>query len=224
MSKHTNVTVTAFDWVPDFAQGNVRDFRVRWALEEAGIPYKSKVLKQGEQKSPDYLSLQPFGQVPVFSEDGLTLFESGAILLHIAKDCPALMPSDEAAKARVTSWVFAALNSLEHYLQSLAEIDFFHKGEDWTKERRPQVLESIKTALGRVSTFLSDRKYLEGDRFTAGDLMMASVLRIARHTDLVTSDPVLGPYLKRCQERPAFERAIKAQMADFTGKPPKGFS
>ena len=224
MHQHKNVTVTAFDWVPDFAKGLVRDFRVRWALEEAGIPYKSKLLSQGDQKKPDYLSLQPFGQVPVFHEDGLTLFESGSILLHIAKNSPALMPSDEAARARVTSWVFASLNSLEHYLQGLAEIDFFHVGEAWTKERRPQVLEDLKTALGRVSTFLSDRKYLEGNRFTAGDLMMASVLRIAGHTDLVTSDPVLGPYLQRCLERPAFEKAIKAQMADFTGKPPKGFS
>ncbi len=208
------IEVSAFGWVPDFAAGLVRDTRVRWALEEAGLSYRIRRIDQATQGSADYRALQPFGQVPAFREDGLALFESGAIVLHIAARSPALMPDDAAGRARATAWVLAALNSVEIMLQPLAEIDLFHATEAWTAERRPQVEAAARRRLAAVADWLGGRDWLE-DRFTIGDLMMASVLRVLRHTDLVTGDPRLGPYLARCEARPAFHRAIAGHMADL---------
>ena len=208
------ITVTAFQWVPPFAQGVVRDLRVRWALEEAGIPYEAHLLAQGEQAGAANREKQPFGQVPAFEGDGVRMFESGAIVLHIAEKSDALMPKDAQGRARAMTWVFASLNSIETIVQSIAEIDLFHAGEAWTKERRPQLVARAKQRLGDLEAALGDQEYLEG-RFTAGDLMMTTVLRITRDTDLLDGFPKLKAYQARCEARPAFKKALDAQMAAF---------
>jgi glutathione S-transferase len=209
------ITVTAFKSVPDFAKGQVRDLRVRWALEEAGLRYKSTLLSQGDQDRPEYRALQPFGQVPVMQDDELTLFESGAILLRIAEKTDVLMPKEANAQARATQWLIAALNSVEPALANYFLVDVIFANEEWAKLRHAGALEFAKRRLKGLSQALGDKPYLDGDRFTIGDLMMASVLRIAARTDLVTSDPRLGPYLQRCTNRPAFKRALDAQLSDF---------
>ena len=209
------ITISAFEWVPDFARGQVRDLRVRWALEEAGLPYQTRLLVQGDQDKPEYRALQPFGQVPIMDDDGVVLFESGAIVLHIGAKSEALLPTDPVARARATQWLIAALNSVEPSLVNLTLIDIFFANEEWAKLRRPGALEFAKRRLTGLSNSLGDKPYLDGDRFTAGDLMMASVLRIPAHTDIVTSDGRLGAYLERCTSRPAFKRALDAQMGDF---------
>ncbi|MHA7633438.1 glutathione S-transferase family protein [Corallococcus sp. M7] len=208
------ITVSAFKWVPPFAQGVVRDLRVRWALEEAGLPYEARLIDPQIQKSADYRAQQPFGQVPVFQEDGLTLFESGAIVVHIALKSEALFPRDEAGRTRALTWVFAALNSVEIYVQQLAEIDLFAPDAPWAKLHRPDVEKQIHHRLGELATWLGSREYLE-DRFTAGDLMMTTVLRILRHTDVLDAHPTLKAYKERCEARPAFQRALAAQMEAF---------
>jgi glutathione S-transferase len=213
------ITLYAFKWVPDFAQGLVRDLRVRWALEEAGIPYTTRLLGQGDQDQPEFRALQPWGQVPVIEDDGLVLFESGAIVLHIAERSEVLMPRDSAGRAKTMQWVVASLDSLDAYIGGLSDIDIFHVGEAWTVERRPQVVETIKRRLSALAKRLGDKEYLEG-RFTVGDLMVATVLRNLRDTDFVTADPVLGPYLARCEARPAFQRALEAQLAPFRENEP----
>lgn len=209
------ITITAFRMVPPFAQGLVKDLRVRWALEETGAPYKQKLLEQGEQDSPAYRAIQAFGQVPVIQDGDLTLFESGAILLHIAGKSDKLLPSEPNARERAKMWVFAALNSIEPHVQNLATIDLFHANDEWAKQRRPGAEEFVQKRLSELAVWIGDKPYLEGDQFTAGDLMMTTVLRILRHTDLVIGHPVLGPYLARCEARPAFQRALNAQMAAF---------
>lgn len=208
------ITVTAFRWVPEFARGLVRDLRVRWACEEAGLPYREKLIGPEDQASTDYRALQPFGQVPAFEDDGLALFESGAIVLHIGARSPALMPSDDVGRARATTWVFAAINSIEPRVAQLAEIDLFGAGQEWAKVRRPEVEKFVKRRLGELAACLGDRDYLDG-RFTVGDLMMTTVLRILRHTDLVATEPRLKAYQDRCEARPAFGRALNAQLAAF---------
>lgn len=208
------ITVTAFKWVPPFAQGVVRDLRVRWALEEAGREYRVRLIGPDDQKSPDYRKQQPFGQVPVYEEDGLVLFESGAIVLHVGARCETLLPEEPTARARATTWVFAALNSVENFAQQLAVIDLFYAGEEWAKLRRPGMEKMLMNRLGELAAWLGDREYLE-DRFTAGDLMMSSVLRILRHTDLLSQVPTLKAYRERCEARPAFQRALAGQMGDF---------
>jgi glutathione S-transferase len=215
----TMIRVTAFRWVPPFAQGLVRDLRVRWALEEAGLPYEVRLIGREDQPTASYRALQPFGQVPVYEEDGLVMFESGAIVLHIAQRSEVLMPSDPKGRARTMTWVFAALNSIEPRIQGLSEIDLFSAGEEWGKLRRPAVIEAIKTRFKALSDWLGDRDYLE-DRFTAGDLMMTTVLRIPRHTDLVAQFPNLEAYRLRCEARPAFQKALAGQMAPFAENAP----
>jgi glutathione S-transferase len=209
------ITVSAFKWVPDFARGQVRDLRVRWALEEAGLPYRTRLLEQGDQEKPDYRALQPFGQVPVFEEDGFVLFESGAIVLHIGERSEALLPSEPHARARAVQWLIAALNSIEPFVMNVALIDLFYANEEWAKLRRPGAVEFVQKRLAALSRSLGERSHLDGDRFTAGDLMMTTVLRILRHTDIVTSDRRLAAYVERCTARPAFKRALDAQLADF---------
>jgi len=210
----THITVTTFKWVPPFAQGLVRDLRVRWALEESGLPYRERLLEPGEQNSPAYRALQPFGQVPVYEQDGLVMFESGAILLHIAEQSPALYPADAANRSRVRTWMFAALNSVEPHVQNLVTIDLFNAAEDWAKTRRPAAEKFALARLDGVVSALSGREYLV-DTFTVADLLMVTVLRFLRHTALVDEHPVLGPYKARCEARPAFRRALDAQMANF---------
>jgi len=209
------ITISAFKWVPDFARGQVRDLRARWALEEAGLPYRTRLLELGDQDKDDYRALQPFGQVPILEEDGFVLFESGAIVLHIAEKSETLLPKEPLARARAMQWVIAALNSLEPFILNVALIDLFYKDEEWAKLRRPGAVEFAQKRLAGLSKSLGDKPYLDGDRFTAGDLMMTTVLRILNYTDIVTSDKRLAAYIERCTARPAFKRALDAQMGDF---------
>ncbi len=206
------ITMTAYNWVPPIVRGLVRDLRVRWALEEAGLPYRVELIDQ-RNKPDDYREWQPWSQVPAYEEDGLRMFESGAIVLHIAGKSPALAPPDANGKARMTSWLFAALNSVEPPLAELVTIDFMHADKDWAKVRRPMVEDFVKRRLKGVAEALGDRAYLEGE-FTAADLMMSTVLRMAGRTTLV-EEAGLGDYHRRCEARPAFERALAGQMADF---------
>jgi glutathione S-transferase len=208
------ITLSAFRWVPPFAQGLVRDIRVRWALEEAGIPYHERLIGPEDQASPAYRALQPFGQVPAVEIDGLNLFESGAIVIHIAEQSDALMPGDADGRARTRTWIFAALNSVEPHIQNLTELDLFHAREAWAAMRRPMLVEAARKRLSSLETWLGGRDYLE-DRFTAADLMMTTVLRIPRHTDIVTERPMLKAYLERCEARPAFKRAIADHLKPF---------
>lgn len=209
------ITISAFRWVPEFAHGQVRDLRARWALEEAGIPYKTRLLEMGDQDKPEYRAVQPFGQVPVLEEDGFVLFESGAIVLHIGERSERLLPKDPGARARATQWLIAALNSVEPFLLNVAIIDLFYANEEWAKLRRPGAVEFARKRLTGLSTALGDKPYLDGDRFTAGDLMMTTVLRVLKHTDIVTSDKRLAAYIERCTARPTYKRAFDAQVADF---------
>ena len=213
------ITVTAFRWVPPPVRGLVRDLRVRWALEEAGLPYTAKLIGPQDQASAEYREWQPFGQVPAFAQNGLELFESGAIVLHIAEQSEALMPTDAAGRARVQTWLFAALNSIEPAVQQLVEIDLFHGGAEWTKQRRPQVEDFVKRRLAALAAWLGEREYLER-RYTAADLLMATVLRNLRHTDLLAQYPTIRAYCERCEARPAFQKALRDQLADFVEHPP----
>jgi glutathione S-transferase len=207
------ITISAFSWVPPFAQGQVRDLRVRWALEEAGLPYKTRLLAQGDQDKQDYREMQPFGQVPVFDEDGFVLFESGAIVLHIGERSDTLLPKDKAARARATQWLIAALNSIEPFAMNVALIDLFYADEQWAKLRRPGAVEFFHKRLSGLARSLGNKPYLDGERFTAGDLMMTTVLRIL--PGFVADHQRLVDYVARCTARPAFKRALDAQIGDF---------
>jgi glutathione S-transferase len=208
------VRISAFDWVPDFARGNVRDLRVRWALEEAGIDYAVKKLDASKERPAAYLEEQPFGQVPSYRDPDVCLFESGAIVLYIGEQSESLLPRDAAGRARAATWLIAALSSIEPFCMQLATIDIFSRGEQWAKLRRPGVVEMIGSRLSRLADALGDKNYLEG-RFTAGDLMMTAVLRVLDGKGLVESHPNLAAYKARCEARPAFQRALAAQLADF---------
>lgn len=214
------ITLYAFQWVPGFAQGIVRDLRVRWALEEAGIPYAVRLLGDGDKDAPAYREIQPWGQVPVIEEEGLVLFESGAIVQYIADRSDVLAPRDRAGRAKVAQWLFAALDSVEPHVVNLANLDLFHADKAWAKARRPDQEAFTRMKLASLSRRLAGREWLE-DGFSAGDLMMVTVLRILRHTDIVTADPVLGPYVARAEARPAFQRALAAQLAPFKQHAPE---
>jgi glutathione S-transferase len=209
------VRISVFNWVPPFAQGHVRDLRPRWALEEAGIPYAVRKLDATSERPADYYEEQPFGQVPSYHDSIVSLFESGAIVLHIGRDCETLLPADPAARARATAWLIAALNSVELFLMQLATIDIFEAGEAWAKQRQPAVVEMIGTRLQRLADALGDKPYLDGKAFTAGDLMMTTVLRILDGKNLLEQHPNLIAYKARCEGRPAFQIALAAQIADF---------
>ena len=206
----------AFGAVPTFAQGLVRDLRVRWALEEAGLPYRVTLIgnRPGAISRSDYRAVQPFGQVPAIEDGHLTLFESGAIVLYVAERSDALLPDDPPARAHAIQWMFAALNSIEVPIQQLAAIDLFYADEGWAKERRPAVVESVRGRLAALAACLDGRDHLVGS-FSAADILMTSVLRILRHTDLLEGEPVLVAYKQRCEARPAFKKALADQMAVF---------
>jgi glutathione S-transferase len=210
----TNIRITAFKWVPPVLQGLIRDLRVRWALEEAGLPYKEKLLNFGDQNSPEHRTVQPFGQVPVYEEDGLTLFESGSIVMHIGEKSPSLLPMEQATRARVRTWMFAALNSVEPPIATLAVLDLLYAKEPWAPMRRPSALAAAQTRLSALAQALGDREYLE-TQFSGGDLLMTTVLRFVRHTTLVSDIPMLAAYQARCEARPAFKRALAAQLTTF---------
>jgi glutathione S-transferase len=209
------ITVSAFKWVPEFARGQVRDLRVRWALEEAGLPYWTRLLEQGDQDKPEYRALQPFGQVPVLEEDGLVLFESGAIVLHIGERSETLLPRDPRARARAVQWLIAALNSIDPSVGNVAAIDLFYRDEPWAKLRRAGAVEFLQRRLSALSRSLGDKPFLDGERFTAGDLMMTCTLRTLNYTDIIAGHQTLAAYVERCTARPAFKRALEAQLADF---------
>ncbi len=212
-----SIEISAFDWVPDFARGLVRDLRVRWALEEAGLDYRVRLLDATRARPEDYLQEQPFGQVPVFVDGALHMFESGAILLHLGERSDALLPRDAIGRARATCWLIAALNSIEPMIFELINIDLFNAGEEWARLRRPEAVRKIDARLQLLSDWLGDKDYLEA-RFTIGDLLMTTVLRNLRATDLVARHANLAAYVARCEARPAFARALDAQLADFTEK------
>ncbi len=213
--------VSAYRWVPPFAQGLVRDLRVRWALEEAGTAYEERLIGPQDQKSDAYLSLQPFGQVPAFEDGDFAMFESGAIVLHIAERSDALMPRDPAERSQTLSWMFAALNSVEPPITMLLVIDRQPADViDRAKEIRATVIERTEARLDRLAASLGDREHLVAGRFTAADLLMTTVLRFLRTTDLVKKRPSLEAYRLRCEARPAFKKALEAQMANFAANAP----
>lgn len=217
----TEFTVTGFRQVPPFARGIVRDLRVRWALEEAGLPYEVDLVDPSERKAPAYLRKQPFGMVPAAIIDGTALFESGAIVQLVAEESEALMPTETAPRREVVVWMHAALNTLEPPLDALFALDMLHGAESWAPARRPGLVETVRDRLAVVAGRLEGRAYLV-DRFSAADILMASVLRLAGHTDLSSADPVLGPYLARCEGRPAFRAALDSQLADYARHEPAG--
>lgn len=210
----TTIRVTAFKWVPPLAQGLVRDLRVRWAMEEAGLSYEENLIDLGDQNTPEHRAVQPFGQVPVYEEGDLTLFESGSIVMHIGEKAPVILPVEPAARARVRTWMIAALNSVEPHVQNLVSIDLFFAHEEWASLRRPGALDLAQSRLNAVATALGDRDYLE-TQFSGADILMATVLRLLRHTTLVSDMTVLARYLARCEARPAFKRALASQLAPF---------
>ena len=212
--------VTAFRWVPPFAAGLVRDLRIRWALEEIDRPYRVKLLDALNPRPAEYFQEQPFGQVPAYRDEQVQLFESGAILIHLAIEDERLLPGDRNARMRSVAWLVSALNSVEPMIFELVNIDIFNRGHGWTKERRPQVIEKIEARLKLLADALGDKQWLEG-RFTIGDLMMISVLRNLRHTDLVPKEPTLSAYVARGEARPAFKRALADQLAVFKEHKPE---
>lgn len=216
--------ITAYDWVPPFAQGQVRDLRVRWALEETGQAYDVLYLSQGEQKADAHRARQPFGQVPTYEEGDLILFESGAIVHHIATSRAGLLPDDSSARARAVEWMFAALNTVEPPIMDHAIAAVFEADKPWSKPRLPSVLKRIDERLSELSRRLGDREWLDGDTFTAGDLMMVAVLRIVEGEGMVETYGNLAAYVARGTARPAFRRALDAQMAGFTGEAPPQFA
>ena len=214
--------ITAYDWVPWFARGQVRDLRVRWALEEAGQAYDVRYLPQGCQKEPPHRALQPFGQVPTFEADGLALFESGAIVLHIADSWGVLLPADPGGRARAVEWAFAALNTVEPPLMDYAIATLFEDDKPWSAPRLPSVIARIEERLDELAARLGEKEWLDG-AFSAGDLLMVAVLRMLKGTPMAGRHDNLDTYVARGEARPAFQRALAAQLAGFTGSPPPGY-
>jgi glutathione S-transferase len=218
LNPNATIEITAFRWVPEFAQGVVRDLRVRWALEEAGLDYKVRLLDQ--ERPPEYLLEQPFDQVPCFSDGKVKIFETGAIAQYIGEQSEALLPRDQQGRFRAIQWTYAALNSVEPAVLNLLLIDLFYTGEEWARLRRPGAEDFVRLKLKRVSDWLGDKSWLEGDRFTIGDLLMVTVLRFLRHTKLVAEFPNLDAFVKRGEARPAFQRALNDQLAVFKENEP----
>jgi glutathione S-transferase len=206
----------AFGAVPPLAQGLVKDLRVRWALEEAGLPYRITLVGDGPGQVPReaYRKVQPFAQIPAIEDGDLTLFESGAIVQYVAEKSDTLLPASGPDRARVVQWMFCALNTMEMPIQYLAWIDFSDPSASAAKEHRQAVLDWVRRRLAELASCLDRRAYLLG-RFSAADILMASVLRILRHTDLVEEQPVVLAYKERCEARPAFQKALADQMTVF---------
>jgi len=219
INPNAEIEITAFRWVPEFAQGVVRDLRVRWALEEAGLDYRVRLL--GQERPTEYLREQPFDQVPCFNDGRVKIFETGAIVQYIGEKSETLLPRDPQGKFRAIQWTCAALNSVEPAIINLLLIDVFFQGEEWAKLRRPGAEDFVKLKLKRVSEWLGDSQWLEGDRFTIGDLLMITVFRFLRHTDLVAGFANLDDYLKRGEARPAFKQALADQLAVYAANQPQ---
>jgi glutathione S-transferase len=206
-------TITTFGWVPEFARGLVRDMRPRWAFEEVGQPYAVKLIS--DSKCPEHRSLQPFGQVPTYQDDEVAIFESGAIVLHIAERGGKLIPSDPAARMRALQWLTAALNSVESYVMAVVVNDVFEADREWSKARHVKVVDDLRTRLGDLEAALGHNTWLDGDEFTIGDLMMISVLASLRGNPLLADFPLIAGYIARGQSRPAHRKAMADHMATF---------
>jgi glutathione S-transferase len=215
------VEITAFRWVPAFAQGLVRDLRLRWALEEIGRPYRVRLLDATKPRPAEYFCEQPWGQVPYYKEGEVELFESGAILIHLGLEDERLLPSDKAGRARGIAWVVGALNSVEPAIFPLLMTDTFNRGEAWTAEARPKFLDRLEARLKHLSDTLGDKEWLEG-RFTIGDIAMVTVLRQLRDKGIVEKFPNLAALVERGESRPAFQRALSDQLAVFREHEPQG--
>jgi glutathione S-transferase len=211
--------ITAYNWSPDRGAGLVRDMRVRWALEEVGQPYDVRHLNWGEQKAPAHRARSPFGQVPTYEEGDLVLFESGAIVQHIAESWPGLLPDDKAARARAIEWMYAALNTVEPPVWELIIAKFIDGKEEWAAARLPGVMERLRERLGELSARLGEAEWLDG-AFSAGDLLMIQVLRHTGGSGILGDYPNLAAYVARGEARPAFARALAGLRAGLTGEPP----
>jgi glutathione S-transferase len=217
---NASIEITAFEWVPEFAHGLVRDLRVRWALEEAGLDYRVRLL--GQERPAEYVNEHPFDQVPCFSDGTVQIFETGAIVQYIGEKSEVLLPRDPQGKYRAIQWTYAALNTVEPAVQHRVLLDAFYGDQDWAKLRKPSADEFARLKLRRVSDRLADNDWLEGDRFTIGDLMMVTVLRLADRGELLSDTPKLANYVKRGEARPAFGRALEDQLAAFREHEPQG--
>jgi glutathione S-transferase len=212
-------TITAFAQSPDRGRGLARDMRVRWALEEVGQPYEVRLVSFGAMKEPAHRALHPFGQIPTYEEGDLVLFESGAIVLHLAERHAGLLPDDANARARAITWMFAAVNTIEPPILDLQTTKFLEGDKTWYEQRLPLVKDRIRDRLGDLSHRLGDCDWLDG-AFSAGDLMMVAVLLRLKASGMVDEYPNLSAYIARGEARPAYRRAFDAQLAVFTGKPP----
>ena len=207
-------TITAFRASPDRGQGLARDMRLRWALEEVGQPYDVRLLTFAQMKQPAHLARHPFGQIPTYEEGGLTLFETGAIVLHIAETHAGLLPDDPAARARAVSWMFAALSTLEPPILERQTAVLLERDKPWTEERLPLIDDRIRVRLGELSERLGEADWLDG-AFSAGDLMVVEVIKRLGSSGLLDEYPRLADYIARAEARPAFQRAFAAQYAVF---------
>ncbi|KAA3514376.1 glutathione S-transferase family protein [Agrobacterium rosae] len=208
------ITITAFERSPDRGKGLARDMRVRWALEEVGRPYEVRLLSFQAMKEPDHLALHPFGQIPTFEEGDLALFESGAIVLHIAETHPGLLPTEAHARARAINWMFAAINTVEPPLMERVVAKIVEGERSWAQERLPLVDARIHQRLGELSARLGDAEWLDG-AFSAGDLLMVTVLMRAKAGGFLREYPNLAAYVERGEARQAYQRAFAAQLAVF---------
>ena len=214
-------TITAFERSPDRGKGQARDMRVRWALEEVGQPYDVRLVSFSEMKEPVHRALHPFGQIPTYEVGDLALFESGAIVFHIAERHRGLLPDDANARARAITWMFAALSTLEPPIVDREIATLLGRDEAWYEQRLPIVEDRIRDRLGELSGRLGDADWLDG-AFSAGDLMMVSVLLRLKPSGILDKHPNLAAYVARGEARPAYKRAFDAQLAVYTGKPPAG--
>jgi len=213
------ITLTAFERSPDGGKGLARDTRVRWALEEVGQPYEVRLVSFRALKEPAHLALHPFGQIPTYEEDGLALFETGAIVLHIAGRHAGLLPHDAHARARAIAWMFAAVNTVEPPILELVTAKIFEADQPWARERLPLVADRVRGRLKPLAARLGAADWLDG-AFSAGDLMMVSVLLRLKASGILDESPNLAAYVARGEARPAYRRAFDAQLAVNTGKPP----
>jgi len=211
------ITITAFDHSPDGGKGLARDTRVRWALEEVGLPYQVRGVTFEALKQPAHMALQPFGQIPTFEEDGLVLFETGSIILHLAQKHPGLLPQDPNARARAMSWMFASVNTIEPPILDMATARLFERDKPWAEARMPLVVERLKKPLTQLSNWLADSEWLEGT-FTAGDLMMVHVILRLKPSGFLNEFPSLAAYAARGEARPAYQKAYAAQLEFNTRK------
>jgi glutathione S-transferase len=208
------ITITAFEASPDRGQGLARDTRVRWALEEVGQPYEVRLVSFHAMKEPAHLALHPFGQIPTYEEDGLAMFETGAIVLHVGERHAGLLPADANARARAITWMFAALNTVEPPILELQNASLLERDKPWYGERLPLVRDRVRTRLGQLSRRLGDAEWLDG-AFSAGDLMMVSVLLRLKASGMLDEFPNLAAFVARGEARPAYQRSFAAQLAVF---------